>query len=183
MHTTVSSDEQIELAATARLAALDALYLLDAAPEPMFDQVAQVASLLCATPIALISLVDRDRLYFLARQGLDVAEVPNQQSLCRYAMLSPNEFMEVRDASVDARFADSPLVTGPPGIRFYAGAPLITSEGTAIGTLCVIDRRPRELSESQRVALDSLGQITIELMEARQRERLLRRELNDRASG
>lgn len=163
-----------------RLRALDSLGVLDALPQPVYDLVVQVASLLCGTPIALVSLVDRDRLYFMARTGLDVEQVPNERTLCNYAILCPEALLEVRDASCDPRFADSPLVTGPPGIRFYAGTPLVTTEGVAIGTLCVIDRQERVLSESQRVGLESLGELTMFLMESRLRERLLQKAKDDR---
>lgn len=162
-----------------RLRALDSLGVLDALPQPVYDQVVQVASLLCGTPIALVSLVDRDRLYFLARTGLDVEQVPSEHSLCNYAILTPQSLLEVRDASCDPRFAESPLVTGPPGIRFYAGTPLLTTEGEAIGTLCVIDRQARVLTESQRVGLESLGQLTIHLLESRLRERQQQQALDD----
>ena len=161
----------------ARMSALHSFDILDVPPESMFDQVVQVASLLCSVPVALISLVDRDRLYFLANAGLDVQEVPSERSLCNYAILAPGGLLEVRDASCDPRFAESPLVTGPPGIRFYAGVPLITEQGEAIGTLCVIDRQPRALSETQRVALDSLAQLTMQLLESRRREQVLQRKL------
>jgi len=165
---------------SSRLKSLQALEILDTS-EPVFDQVVQVASLLCGTPIALISLVDSDRLYFLANAGLDVVEVPSKRSLCSHAIQSPQQLLEVRDAREDARFAGSPLVTGPPGIVFYAGAPLVTECGQAIGTLCVIDRKPRQLNESQRVALDSLAQVTVQLMESRGRERRMQRQLDERA--
>jgi GAF domain-containing protein len=152
-----------------RQRALDLLEVLDQPPLPAFDHVVQVASTLTDTPIALVSLVDRDRLFFMARAGLDVAEVPNQGSLCNCAIATPDRMLEIEDASLDPRFASSPLVTGFPGIRFYAGVPLVI-DGHAIGTLCVIDRRPRTLSESQRVALDALAQVTMELFECRRRE-------------
>lgn len=168
---------------TLRLQTLASFHVLDTPPLAMFDQIVQVASLLCGTPIGLVSLVDRNRLYFMARTGVDVDEVPNERSLCNHAILTPMDMLEVRDASVDPRFADSPLVTGPPGIRFYAGVPLVTSEGEAIGTLCVIDRQPRALTESQRVALDSLAQITMALMESRRRERVLTEKLSETAFG
>lgn len=153
-----------------RLQVLESFQILDMPPQMAFDHVVQVASLVCTTPIALVSLVGHERLHFMARAGLDVQEVPSERSLCNYAIRSPQEMLEVRDASLDPRFADSPLVTGAPGIRFYAGVPLVSIEGEAIGTLCVIDRQPRVLSESQRVALESLALITIELLESRRRE-------------
>lgn len=177
MHIVADSHEQ------ARLHALNSFDVLDAPPEAMFDQVVQVASLLCSVPVALISLVDHDRLYFLAHAGLDVQEVPSERSLCNYAILTPDRLLEVRDASCDPRFADSPLVTGLPGIRFYAGVPLVTEEGEAIGTLCVIDRQPRALSESQRVALESLALLTMQLLESRRRERMLQAKLAESHPG
>ncbi|MDQ3057440.1 MAG: GAF domain-containing protein [Pseudomonadota bacterium] len=160
-----------------RLRSLASFDVLDTPPQAMFDQVVQVASLLCATPIGLVSLVDRDRLFFMARVGVEVDQVPNQNSLCSHAILTPQTMLEVHDASSDPRFADSPLVTGPPGIRFYAGVPLVSIEGETIGTLCVIDRQPRTLNESQRVALAALAEITMELLEGRRREMLLQQRL------
>lgn len=160
-----------------RQQALDSLRVLDTPPHLMLDQVVQIASIVCETPIALISLVDRERLLFLARVGLDVREVPSSHSLCDHAILTPSEVLEVPDASLDPRFADSPLVTGPPGIRFYAGVPLVTGN-VAIGTLCAIDRRPRErLTASQLVALESLAQLTIHLFESQRRDWQLQEKL------
>ncbi|MCY7354409.1 MAG: GAF domain-containing protein [Lysobacter sp.] len=149
---------------------LDFLQVLDRPPLAVFEHVVQVASTLTNTPIALVSLVDRDRVYFMARTGFDIVEAPGEGSFCRSAIANPGEMLEVRDARLDARFATSPQVTGVPGIRFYAGIPLVIGEDEAIGTLCVIDRVPRVLTESQRVALDCLAQITIELLEARRRD-------------
>ncbi len=153
-----------------RLRALRSFWVLDEAAPPAFDCVVQAASALCGTPIALVSLVDEGRLYFMARAGLDVTQVPSSNSLCNYAVQLPEGMLEVPDASADLRFADSPLVTGPPGIRFYAGAPLVMSDNETIGTLCVIDRSPRELTESQRVGLLALAEITVQLLESRRRE-------------
>lgn len=161
----------------ARLRALHSFDVLDQPAPVAFEHVVQVASTLCASAIALISLVDRERLYFMASAGLEVQQVPNQHSLCAYATLFSNELLEVRDARADPRFSDSPLVTGPPGIRFYAGVPLVSRENAVLGTLCVIDRQPRELNESQRVALGSLAEVTMQLLEARRRELHLRRQL------
>ncbi len=131
------------------LAALHALQVLDTASEPVFEALARAASLACSAPIALISLVDAERQWFKANVGLDgVQETPRDLAFCAHAVLG-SEVMVVPDARADARFADSPLVTGDPRIRFYAGAPLRLSSGDAIGTLCVIDRQPRELSAVQ----------------------------------
>lgn len=172
-NTGVAVDEE------SRLLVLASLHLLDAPPQMAFDHVVQVASVVCGAPIALVSLVDRDRLYLIARAGLDLEQVPSEHSLCNYAIGTPRVMLEVRDASIDPRFAQSPSVTGILGIRFYAGVPLVTSEGEAIGTLCVMDRQPRVLNESQRVALEYLAQLTIELMESRRRELLLQQRLAD----
>ena len=166
-----------------RLRALESLEILDETALPGFDCLVQVASALCETPIALVSLVDQDRLRFMARAGLDVVQVPNTGSLCAYAILTPEALLEVRDVSSDKRFADSPLVTGPPGIRFYAGVPLFTSDKEAIGTLCVIDRQPRVLTESQRVGLASLAQVAVEMLESRRRELALQSALGQRKRG
>ncbi len=160
----------LEVSESARLTALRSFQVLDAPPPLAFDNIVQVASLLCASPIALISLVDSERLFFMAHAGLDVRQVPRKGSLCECAIILPDELLEVEDTTKDARFASSELVTGFPGIRFYAGVPLVTSEGTALGTLCVIDRKPRVLTESQRTGLYYLAQLTVELLESRRRE-------------
>lgn len=167
----------------ARLRVLASFDVLDQPPPMAFEHIVQVASALCGSRISLISLIDRERLYFMARAGLDVQQVPNERSLCCYAMLFSSELqlLEVEDASRDPRFADSPLVTGPPCIRFYAGAPLVSAEGAVLGTLCVIDREPRQLNETQRVALASLAEVTMQLLEARRRELQLQQQLSDAA--
>ncbi len=160
-----------------RQRALDSLRVLDTPPHRMLAQIVQVASIVCRTPIALVSLVDRERLLFLARAGLDVQEAPSCHSLCDHAILTPSEILEVPDASLDPRFANSPLVTGPPGIQFYAGAPLV-ADNVAIGTLCAIDSKPRErLTASQLVALESLAQLTIHLLESQRYQWQLQEEL------
>jgi len=167
MSVSIAVDEAV------RLEALRSFDVLDMPTLPVFEQVVQVASFSAGTPIALVSLVDSDRLYFMARAGLDVQQVPSEGSLCNYAVRTSQDMLEVRDASEDARFADSALVTGFPGIRFYAGVPLISGEGHALGTLCVIDRTPRVLTDSQRMALFCLAHVTVELLESRRRERRL----------
>jgi len=153
-----------------RLASLRSFKVLDIPPALAFDHVVQVASLLCDTPVALVSLVDNERLFFMARAGLDVVEVPRQGSLCECAIGTLTGMLAVEDAAIDPRFATSALVTGFPGIRFYAGVPLVTREGAALGTLCVIDRQPRMLNESQRMGLQYLADLTVELLESRRRE-------------
>ena len=174
---TNSSSEKSE---ESRLRALGSFDILDESALPTLDCLVQVASALCGTPIALVSLVDRDRLLFKARSGLDVGQVPRTGSLCNYAIQTPQSMLEVRDASCDPRFAASPLVTGAPGIRFYAGVPLVTSEDEALGTLCVIDRQARVLTESQRAGLLSLAQVAVQMLESRGRELALRAALGRR---
>lgn len=149
------------------LAALHALQVLDTASEPVFEALAQAASLVCGAPIALISLVDAERQWFKANVGLDgVQETPRDLAFCAHAVLG-SEVMVVPDAHADARFADSPLVTGDPRIRFYAGAPVRLSSGDAIGTLCVIDREPRALSAMQRDTLRCLATAVAGALEGR----------------
>ncbi|MCL4209966.1 MAG: PAS domain S-box protein [Phycisphaeraceae bacterium] len=135
-----------------RLSALLALNMLDSPREADFDDLTALAAHLCDAPIAVISLVDSNRQWFKSCQGLDVSQTPRGVSFCAYAILNPAEPLIVPDATLDPRFADSPLVTGDPGIRFYAGIPLVLSTGEAIGSLCVIDRRPRTIDE-RRVAM------------------------------
>jgi anti-sigma regulatory factor (Ser/Thr protein kinase) len=146
---TVSQDE------TARLAALRRYRILDTEPERAFDDLAFLASHICGTPIALISLVDADRQWFKARKGVDLIQTSRAVSFCSHAIEQSGLFI-VQDAREDERFRDNPFVTGGPCVRFYAGAPLLAREGDALGTLCVLDSVPRTLTSSQREALDAL---------------------------
>ena len=151
-----------------RLHRLQELLILDSAPERLFDELALLASQLCGTPIALLSLVDAERQWFKANVGLPgVNETPRDQAFCAHAILGP-ELMEVPDATLDPRFADNPLVLGDPGIRFYAGVPVEALNGQRMGTLCVIDRQPRRLDEAQAMALRSLGRVVAEALVMRQ---------------
>ena len=156
---TLAVTEDPEADEARRLAALGRTALLDTAAEELFDRYVRVAAALAGTPVSLISLLDRDRQWFKAGTGIDVRETPRAWAFCDHAIREPGAVFEVRDAAEDARFAQNPLVTGEPGIRFYAGAPLLVDGKQAIGTLCVIDRAPRALTDAQRAALADLAAI------------------------
>ena len=142
-----------------RLAALRDLGVLDTSPEATFDTITRTAAQLCGVPIALISLIDAQRQWFKSNFGLDgVAETPRDVAFCDHA-IRDSALLEVADATRDARFVGNPLVTGVPDIRFYAGAPIVLPGGERIGTVCVIDRAPRQLDEHQRAVLLSLATI------------------------
>jgi GAF domain-containing protein len=147
----------------ARQRALEELQLLDTPAEQEFDDITLLASFICEAPIALISLVDKDRQWFKSRVGIEIEETPRDIALCSHAILGDDVF-EVPDATQDKRFTDNPVVTGDLHLRFYAGVPLKTSDDHNVGTLCVIDREPRRLSESQRAALKALGRQIMRLV-------------------
>ena len=151
---------------TKRLDALRRYQILDTPPEQAFDDFAVLASIVCQTPIALMTLVDSDRQWFKARFGLDTPETPREHAFCSYTILG-DEVLVVEDATLDARFADNPLVTGVPHIRFYAGSPLIDGAGNVLGSLCVIDKIPRRLTSEQGKALQALTRQVIAQLELR----------------
>lgn len=149
-----------------RLEALASYGLLDTPRERDFDEVAELAAEICETPIAVVNLIASDRQFFKAEVGLGVRETPLESSFCAKAILE-DDFLEVPDATQDPRFDCNPLVTGEGGLRFYAGKLLKTAEGLPIGTLCVLDTRPRVLTSLQRRALDVLGRQVMSQIELR----------------
>jgi diguanylate cyclase (GGDEF)-like protein len=153
-----------------RLATLAALDLLDTDPEPDFDRIVGLARATSGCPMAVISLIDADRQWFKARCGIDAAGTPREQAFCAHA-IQRSEMMVVPDATLDPRFADNPLVTGAPHVRFYAGVPLFGGlpggERVALGTLCVIDDRPHAFDAARAEALTNLARLAEALIEAR----------------
>ncbi len=144
-----------------RLSALHALGILDSAPESEFDELVAEAARVCDVPIALVSLMDENRQWIKAKVGLEVSQTPREQVFSAHAILTPERLMVVPDARADPRFSANPLVTADPHIRFYAAAPLVDAMGHALGTLCVLDRLPRELSAAQLAELQRLaGKVT-----------------------
>ena len=149
-----------------RLAALKAYRILDTAPEADFDDIVKIAAQICDVPMALISLVDDRRQWFKAAIGLAAAETPREIAFCAHAIEQDHVFL-VEDATKDPRFAENPLVTDDPNLRFYAGTPLATTDGHNIGTLCVLDSKPRELDDRQIAALEALGRQVMAQLELR----------------
>lgn len=151
----------------ARLQALKRLAVMDSPEEQAYDDLTRMAADLCGTPIALVSLVDGERQWFKSRVGLVGKETPREMAFCAHAIAQPDRVLVVGDALADPRFAHNPLVTGDPNIRFYAGAPLVTSDGHALGTLCVIDTEPRVIAPEKLEQLRFMAGQVVAMLEAR----------------
>jgi len=149
-----------------RLAALKEYHILDTGTEQSYDDITTLAAHICEVPIAMISLVDEVRQWFKSRVGLEQQQTSRDVAFCAHAILQNEPFI-VGDATKDRRFADNALVTGEPYIRFYIGIPLINPEGLALGTLCVVDHQPRQLSAAQQEALQALSRQVMALLELR----------------
>ncbi len=162
-----------------RVAVLQKYAILDTDPEQTFDDLTLLASSVCRTPIALISLVDEKRQWFKSRIGITDLETSRDIAFCSIAIQQPDVFI-VPDALKDERFRNNPLVVSEPHIRFYAGAPLINEDGYALGTLCVVDRAPRELEPDQEESLKALGRLALAQLEFRRNLILLKEALSDR---
>ena len=140
--------------------------VLDTVPEAVFDELTELAALICRAPVALISLVDEDRQWFKSKLGISLSETSRDVSMCAHAILQ-NDLLIVPDATLDRRFKDNPLVVSSPKIRFYAGAPLVSPDGHALGTLCVIDTVPRQLTDDQQQAMRVLARHVMTQLELR----------------
>jgi isoamylase len=155
-----------------RLEELWSYEVLNTEPEETFDEITALASQICGTPIALVSLIDADRQWFKSKVGLDLSEMPREIAFCAHTIMG-TELMEVPDATADERFVQNPLVLGDPNIRFYAGAPLLAPSGNALGCLCVMDWEPRHLTQMQRQALKVLSRLVVAEFELRRRAKVL----------
>ncbi len=152
---------------TERLEELDLYKVLDTPPEIAYDAITRLASVICDTPISLVTLIDQNRQWLKSKIGVDLDEIPRELAFCNYTIREPSQPMIVEDSKLDERFFDSPFVTGDPHVRFYAGVPLVTQKGHPIGTLCVFDQKPKQLSDFQITALQDLAAQVVWLFELR----------------
>ncbi|MCA1772925.1 MAG: sensor domain-containing diguanylate cyclase [Halomonas sp.] len=178
--TTDNPDIRLNAYERRRLEALAGYEILDTPVESAFDELTELASIICEAPVAIINFIDHDRQWFKSQKGLGVRETSLDISICTHAILQPGLFI-VPDMIKDQRFANNPLVTGEPHLRFYAGALLESREGYPLGTLCVLDHQPRDMTERQRFALEALASQVMthmELMRSHRGQTELIRQLN-----
>jgi signal transduction histidine kinase len=152
-----------------RVSSLYDYNLLDSLPEEEYDNITRIASEICHMPISLITLLDTDRQYFKSQVGIEGSETSRDVSFCGHAIEHPNEMMIVNDSSKDDRFSDNPFVTGAPNVGFYAGVPLVNEAGYALGTLCVLDSKPNDLTEAQKLTLQALARQVVAYFELRKK--------------
>lgn len=170
---------EIPLNEILRLKALKEYSILDTLPEKEYDDITQLASQICGTSISTISLIDEKRQWFKSKVGLEVDETSKEVSFCGHAIMEPDKIFTVKDSRLDARFQDNPLVIGEPHVIFYTGVPLVSQDGFALGTLCVIDDQPKELNQDQLLALKALSNQVVSLFELRKSKMQLERLTND----
>ncbi len=161
-----------------RLRNLESYSILDTLPECDYDNLTAIAAEICNTPVALVSLIDNKRQWFKSHHGLDASETPKEHAFCAHAINDPESLFIIQDARTDERFHDNPLVTGDPFVIFYAGMPLVSDEGFPLGTLCVIDHKPKLLSQSQISSLKALSRQVINLFKLRKNKQLLENALS-----
>lgn len=142
-------------------------FIMDTPREQELDEIAQIASVVCGTDVALISFIDKDRQWFKSTHGYEIDNMPRQVSFCQHTLNRPQELLVVEDPLLDDRFVDSPLVVYDPKVRFYAGAPLVSPEGNVLGTICVLDNKPRQLDDVQQLALRNLAKQVMKFLNAR----------------
>ncbi len=159
--------DKIILNEAKRIKELESYQILDTEAERAYDDIIEMASEICGTPIAMVSLIDSERQWFKSKIGIEANELLRASAFCSHAILHPSEIFTVEDAPADDRFANNPFVTGEPYVKFYAGASLVTESGEALGTLCVIDREPRRLSEKQKFSLRVLARQVVAQLELR----------------
>lgn len=152
---------------TQRQKVLASFNILDTDIEKDYDNLTTLAAEICGTSFSLVSFIDKDRQWFKSHYGIDISETPRECSFCAHAICEPDEIVIVEDTRLDLRFHDNPFVIGEPNIAFYAGVPLVTAEGFSLGTICVLDNKPHQLTEGQQRSLKALGRQAVNLLELR----------------